>query len=274
MKKIALFFFSGTGNTQFVAKKITDIFRKNVECSLFSIEKHLTDTAKIIQSSDLVGLAYPIYGSSIPLIVRDFIERLEHNDKEAFVFCTQLMYSGDGAAYGGRLLGNKGFKVLWQEHFRMPNNITDLRILTSKKKPNYGNIEKRVEIKASRFVTRILSGKPKRKGSNFMSLLLGLVQRVPYEKIEQSAYKEAIRINHELCSMCNKCIVLCPTANLEEKDGLIVAKANCTLCYRCINHCPEKAMHIISKKGIKYPYLGPSADYRIAAVMRDDIFSE
>ncbi len=271
MKKIALFFFSGTGNTQFVSKKITDIFRSSEECSLYSIEKHLIDASKIIETSDLIGLAYPIYGSSIPLIVREFIERLEPSDKEAFVLCTQLMFSGDGAAYGGRLLEKKGFKVLWQEHFRMPNNITDLRILTSKKKPNYAKIDRSVEKKASKFAKRILSGKPQRKGSNFMSLLLGLLQRFPYEKIEQSAYKEAIRINHELCSMCNKCILLCPTANLESKDGLIIAKDNCTLCYRCINHCPERAMHILSKKGVKYPYQGPSVDYRIASVMRDDI---
>jgi len=271
MMKIALFCFSGTGNTRFVAEKITNLFRIGNDCSLFSLEKHLDDASSIIASADLVGLGYPIYGSSVPDIVRDFIDRLERFDKPAFVFCTQLMYSGDGAAYGGRLLEKKGFRPLWQEHFNMPNNITDLAFLTRKKPPRYGAISFRVERKAKVFVARILSGRPKKKGSNFFSLLLGLVQRVPYEKLEENAVKDAIRIKHDKCTRCGRCVSLCPRQNLELKQGRIEVGDHCTICYRCVNHCPERAMYVLSKKGVRNPYHGPEANFRIQRVMRDDI---
>ena len=271
MKKIALFCFSGTGNTRFVAERIARQLRRENECSLFSLEKHLDDASSIIAKAEILGLGYPIYGSSVPDIVRDFVNRLERFDKPVFIFCTQLMFSGDGAAYGGRLLAEKGFRPLWQEHFNMPNNITDLAILTRKGPPRYAAISRRVLRRAKAFADRILSGKPKRKGSNFLSLLLGLVQRVPYEKLEQNAIRDAIRIKHDRCTLCNRCVILCPRHNLTESQGKIAIGDNCTLCYRCVNHCPEKAIYFLSKKGVRNPYHGPEADFRIQSVMQDDI---
>ncbi|MBU0996569.1 MAG: EFR1 family ferrodoxin [Firmicutes bacterium] len=271
MKKIVLFYFSGTGNTYYVAKKIMEYFRKSDICDLYSIEKHLADGSDLIESADIVGIGYPIYGSSLPKIVKDFISSLKTSNKIAFTFCTQLMFSGDGAAYGGRLLKKRGFVVKWQEHFNMPNNITDIRILTLRHKMNYQKIEKRISYKTRKFVQRILSERPYKKGSNFFSLLLGLSQRVAYEKMELNAYPNAIRIKEELCNGCTLCTLICPTNNLEMKDGIAVSKDYCTLCYRCINHCPKKAMYMILKKGVKHPYHGPFEDFKIKMVLKDDI---
>lgn len=271
MKKMALFFFSGTGNTYFVAKKLCDQFRKSIHCNLYSIEKHLEDANALILEADIIGLAFPVYGSSVPYIVSDFIEGIEGNSLPAFTICTQMMYSGDGAAYAGRLLKKKGFKVFWQEHVDMPNNISDLRILTSKRLPNYERIQERVLKKMDRFSKRILSGKPKRKGSNPLSLLLGLIQRVPFEAINRSTYRNSLRIDQDKCIHCGKCVLLCPVKHLENTPEGIHSGNTCTLCYRCINHCPVKAIYMISKKGVKHPYSGPQEVFDIHKVMKDDI---
>jgi len=271
MKKIKIFYFSGTGNTYFVAKKMTEYFRKDNICDLFSIEKHMKDASGIIADADLVGIGYPIYGSSLPKIVKDFISSLDEIHIRAFIFCSQMMFSGDGAAYGGRLLEKKGFQVFWQEHFNMPNNITDVRFLTSKRQKNYLKIENRVTKKANKFAVKILSEKHFKKGSNFFSLLLGLSQRVAYEKIEENAYSNAIHIKEDLCNSCGLCTRICPSDNLTLSNGKVVSKGNCILCYRCVNHCPEKAMYIISKKGVNQPYHGPTKDFKVNLLLRDDL---
>jgi len=273
MLKIAIFFFSGTGNTYFVAKQLCDQFRISERCDLYSIEKHLQDGEDIISKYDLIGLAYPIYGSSVPYIVSDFIDHLEEHSLPAFVICTQMMFSGDGAAYGGRLLEKKGFHSLWQEHFDMPNNISDLRFLTSHRLPHYERIQSRVEKKSIRFARRVLSGKPKKKGSNVLSLLLGLMQRGPFEAIDKSVYQQSLRINENKCNLCQKCVLICPVQNLEKADNKILIHDHCTLCYRCVNQCPEKAIYMINKLGVKHPYHGPEEHFNIGNVMKDDLQS-
>lgn len=63
---------------------------------------------QVILKSDICGFGYPIYGSDLPEIVKNFISGLETvKNKKAFMFCTQWLWSGDGAAEGRRYLRMK-----------------------------------------------------------------------------------------------------------------------------------------------------------------------
>jgi len=274
MKKVALFVFSGTGNTYYVAKKIQDAFSDSFVCSVYSMEKHMLDASKIIEDADLVGIGYPIYGSSLPEIVFEFINRLDTHQKRAFTFCTQMMFSGDGAAYGGRILGKKGFEVLWQEHFNMPNNLTDVGFLHLFDPGSDEKIQKRIEKKANRLVKRIESMKPRKMGSNPFSLFLGLLQRLPYDGFKHSKRPPRIRIHQKACIACGTCVDLCPSGNLFFKEGILCDEDKCILCYRCVNHCPTGALTVFSKKPLKKPYLGPYKGFDIRTVKEDHLRSE
>lgn len=208
--------------------------------------------------------------SSLPPIVFRFIAKLSIHQKKAFTFCTQLLFSGDGAAYGGRQLEKKGFVVLWQEHFLMPNNITDLRFFDHKKPYDYAKIECSVRKKAARLTNWILMGKEHRKGSNWGSLFLGLLQRGPFEAMNPNSLSQAVRIDSKRCVMCGVCVSLCPVINLQRVEDAIVPQNNCTLCYRCVNHCPANAIRITAKSYVKYPYLGPTKGYLMASVQTDN----
>ena len=267
--KIAIFLFSGTGNTYFIAKKIQDSLTKNGHhCSLFTVEKKHNDD-QLIDEYDVIGLGYPIYGSDVPIIVRNWISGLKmHHSKRAFIFCTQMMYSGDGAAYGGRILEKKGFIIRQQAHCNMPNNITDYKILRPFNRHNLERIEHKKNIQVNRFVRRIITDKISKKGSNIMSLCLGLLQRVPYQKMEMKWISDAIKIEDN-CILCKKCIELCPTDNFDIVNGVLVTKNSCILCYRCINHCPVNALHSSKNARVKKPYHGPEKKFNIKDVMED-----
>lgn len=271
--KIAIFIFSGTGNTYFIGKKIQDeLMRNNHICDLYTVEKkHLDDD--IIKACDVIGLGYPIYGSDAPLVIRHWIDRLSnHQNKRAFVFCTQMMYSGDGAAYIGRLLEKKGFVIRQQAHFNMPNNITDYKILSPFNKHNLVKIEQRKTKQVKRYVQQIIFDKKRRKGSNPVSLGLGLLQRIPYQKMEMKWISSAIKVEDQ-CILCKKCIELCPTDNFEIKDGKLITKNSCIACYRCINHCPVNALHSSKNALVKHPYKGPTENFNIKEVMEDRVYS-
>lgn len=273
MKKVAILFFTGTGNTSFVTNKIKESFSLDTIVDLYSIEKHPNASGIPLEDYDIVGLGYPIYGSSLPKIVRDFIQTIPMMNKEAFTFCTQLIFSGDGAAYGARLLKKRGFIVSYQEHFRMPNNLTDLGLFSSSKPLKYELLDKRITVKALKFVSRIESKSRYTKGSNPFSLILGLSQRVFFEKYEPS-FQKKLRIDEHKCTVCKLCTLTCPTGSLSVEDGKIKYSGNCTLCYRCLNLCPEQAIFLMTKKGVKSPYLGPTPDFKIMKFNKDVIHHE
>jgi len=274
MLKVAIFQFSGTGNTYYISQLIQQEMReKRIICDLYAIES-LRESNHLVDHYDVIGLGYPVYGSSIPDIVRKWIDQLRfRTDKRGFVFCTQMMFSGDGAAYGGRLLRKKGYKIYVQEHFNMPNNITDYKIFRTKKSINYEKIEKRNMDKVKKYVKNILLEKKHLKGSNLISLMLGLTQRVPYVLLEKRMMNHAILLEPN-CILCGKCVELCPTKNFVILDEKLRVKNRCILCYRCINYCPVQALHINKRTRVNRPYHGPTVQFKIRDVMTNDPLNE
>ena len=266
--KIALFQFSGTGNTWYVAKKLQAAFvQKKVSCELYSLETTI-DIDAIIEAVDVIGVGYPIYGSNYPKPIRMFFQKLKRVEgKRAFVFCTQMMYSGDGAAIGAKALRNKGYTVRQLMHINMPNNITDFRIVRWVKPTNAHRLNKKVERKVKRFGEAIMHDKRKKKGEGIGSLILGLMQRLPVGLMESKA-KNLIRVD-ETCIACGQCVHLCPSNHLALDHNTLVMGQNCYLCYRCINHCSVKALHVAKRTRVKRPYLGPVSGFDIEDVRRN-----
>ena len=264
--KIALFQFSGTGNTYLVARYLKDAFLvHNASCTVYSLEA-LKDGNSAILEADIVGLGYPIYGSSFPKPVEMFIKTLERHHKRAFVYCTQMMYSGDGAAIGAKALRKKGFSVHQLAHFNMPNNITDFRLLHWVKPKDSEKLAKKLASKTERFAKAIVADTRIRKGENVLSLALGLIQRIPFKK-GREMYKKALRVDKD-CILCQRCVALCPSQNLRIEDNQLQIDSLCYLCYRCVNHCPVQAIHFSRRAKVIRPYLGPSTDFTIEDVRK------
>lgn len=267
--KIAIFQFSGTGNTFFTSCIIQEEFaKKEIECDVFSIERE-EEYNIIIEKYDIVGFGYPIYVSDMPIIYKKFVDKLQITKKRAFVFCTQMLVSGDGAAVGARTIKKKGFMIRQQEHFNLPNNISDFKILKFTKKIKYGKIMKRTKKKANKFVFNIIGNKRKRKGSNVFSFLIGFMQRGPFKKFEGSLFGNAIKVDDDDCIKCNKCVELCPVGNLIIEDK-VVTRGLCIACYRCINYCPTNSLHIGKNKPF-FKYQGPQKDFNISEVHNNKI---
>jgi len=64
-------YFSGTGNTKFVA----NLFEKKIDAKCLSIEDDIDFDAEI-RAASLIAVCYPVYGSRVPLIMRKFIANI------------------------------------------------------------------------------------------------------------------------------------------------------------------------------------------------------
>ncbi len=264
--RILILQFSGTGNTYYVANLMKKAFTSHEnEVVCYPIEK-LTDVNELISQYDVFGIGFPIYGSDMPSIVKNLVETIHQNEgKRAFTFCTQMMYSGDGAAYLAKKLIKKGFIVRQCEHFNMPNNLRDYaKFLPTK--VNYQKLEKRIGKKVNKFCLAIENNQRRRKGMNILSNFLGWIQRYPYQKMTKDRLIEVLI--DKSCILCKKCVSLCPVTNFSIENGKLVDNKKCILCYRCINHCPVNALHINPKNNVDKPYHGPTANFKIDDVMK------
>ena len=119
-----MLYFSGTGNSKYVA----ELFCRNMNASCHSIEENADFTA-LLASEEVIGFCYPIYGSRVPRIMREFVS--VHTDslkaKKLIIFCTQMYFSGDGARAFIDIFPRNHAEVIYAEHFLMPNNVCKVR---------------------------------------------------------------------------------------------------------------------------------------------------
>ena len=67
--KVAIYYFSGTGNTELTVRKwAAEAEKNNIQCDLFRFEE-ITDMKIDVSGYDKIGIAYPIHAFNAPRIV-------------------------------------------------------------------------------------------------------------------------------------------------------------------------------------------------------------
>jgi len=240
-------YFSGTGNTKYCIERFLDYYDGSEPISIES-----PDVIEAIRKSQNIVMAYPVYYSDVPKIVRDFIyqNRAEFKNKEIFIICTMALFSGDGAGCGARLLKKYGANIVGGLHLKMPDCIGDVKLL---KRPLEQNkqLVKNAEIKIANAVNALKQGKSTKDGLNILCRAAGLFGQRLWFYRQTKDYTSKLKINHHMCIGCRKCVALCPMSNLSISDQKAVSGNQCTMCYRCISHCPQKAITLLGKEVIE-----------------------
>ncbi|MDD5016565.1 MAG: EFR1 family ferrodoxin [Eubacteriales bacterium] len=259
MYKAVIFYFSGTGNTWWVADKIKkQLDSKNINADIVSIDS--VDRKKAnwwIKTADLVFFGWPVYGSDLPEPMKQFIDGLMviNKGKHIHTFCTQMMFSGDGAWLYHKNFEDKGLIIDSAVHFIMPSNVSVLRLLgPPKSDEKIAKIMEKCGKHVEKHVEGLLMGKVRIQGKH--SGLLGILQRVPY-RLFFKRFRNLVGVDKSLCTRCGLCEKLCPSANIKMNEYPEFA-GQCALCMRCYAFCPEYAITYkgrprnVEKKGKPY----------------------
>lgn len=265
MKKISMFYFSGTGNTLYAAEYLSTILSKDSIVKNYSIEKiSHNEGYEEIKKSDITVFLYPIYGSDLPDNMKQFILGLPSlNNKVCCVICTQFLFSGDGASVMHQVLMQKGYIQKWAFQLKMPNNLC-MKGSPFKQISDYKELEKSLDksnIKINHIANYINNDIKKIEDRSIFHNILGLLQRPAFRGRVKSHIQKSFQLDSKKCINCQICVKSCPAKVISIENDKVdyINRDKCLVCFRCINFCPKTA---ISYKGqIKKPqYKGPTKE--------------
>ena len=245
-----ILYFSGTGNSRYVAEKISKVTGDNV----ISINEILKSGNKgIIESEKPFVFVCPTYAWRIPRVVSEFIREANFkNTKEAYFILTCGGETGEAVKYIRKLCIEKGFTLKGFASVIMPDNYIAMYDTPDEEKANK-IIEDATE-KISYIAKCINDSKELEEEKSKLggSLKSGLVNSLFY-----SAFvKTKGFYSTDKCISCGKCAKLCPLNNINIVDGRPKWGANCTHCMACICGCPVQAIEYKNKtKGRTRYYL-------------------
>lgn len=242
MKNIEIMYFSGSGNTEFVARSLCRVFgEKGIEkVSTTRINSKLTGDIVFSEEVDLVIFAYPVYAFDAPSIMYSLARRLQ---SESGLRAGILICPGDSTSYNftaaenfARKLKRKGFDVIREDFVVMPPNVFS-RVSDCVASRLFRKAEDRVVEIAEAYL-----GEKKRR---LRPPLLANIISVPMKgkNIGDGIFGRAYRVDEEKCTKCGICVSECPVSNISIRDsGETTFGWKCVMCMGCIMKCPEKAI--------------------------------
>lgn len=228
-----VFYFSGTGNSKWVAEEIAKgISDRAVNICDFLKEGNETYN---IETNEKIGFVFPVYAWRTPKIMLDFIPKVKLNDDTfAFAVCTCGDEAGDAIDAVKSLVPLSGaYSII------MPNNyiimgtdvdtadIVELKLKTAK-------------IDIATIINEINDGK------KIFDIDKGTLAFIKTKVIGYLFNKYALSAKpffaEDSCTACGLCEKICPSGCVKIVDGKPKWGDNCMQCLACINHCPQKAI--------------------------------
>ena len=244
-------YFSGTGNSRFVAERIAEATNDEA----VDINKYIKGNEKAdFKKGGVYVFVAPSYVSAIARPMTDFIyETAFPKGIKAYYVVTCKASMGVSPEIDRRLSGRKGFRYMGTAEVKMPQNY--LVYFTTAEKEENREIVKNAIPEIESIAKTIKAGrKIQNKKLKFMEYPVTIFVTDLYYEYFMKTKKFCVS---EDCISCQKCVNLCPYNNIKMKAGKPVWGDKCTHCMACINNCPKKAIDYGKGTKDKPRYTGP-----------------
>jgi ferredoxin len=240
-----IFYYTGTGNSLWIARKLSEALGG---ADVVSIPSWKKTPAKIAPSST-VGLVFPVHMWGLPRAVRGFLGTLgEMKPGYAFAVAVNAGQVSNTLVQLKRELAdlavplNAGFGMV------MPTNYIPWGGPGPKEKQNE-RFEKAGR-KIAGIAQKIRTGGtfPVEKGPLWQRILFTGMYKMSYPHVPEMDKKFWV---DEKCNRCGICEKVCPAGNIALTDGNPRWNHHCEQCLACIQWCPKEAIQY-GKKTSKY----------------------
>lgn len=233
-----IFYFSSTGNSLYLAKKIQSELNGNV----IYIPNYKGNGSKY----DRIIIVSPVYSFGLPVHTYDFLLNINEKSKIYVVLNYGGMAGGaDVLTYNLATEHNKNICGVYK--LKMPENYT----LTFTPPSIYSKL--------------VLKNSHKKIAKIIAELKQDKVKIPKNSKTYENTYYKNKSNWHlignsfsvsDKCVKCKKCINICPVNNITMVNNKIQFGDNCVSCLGCYHRCPEKAIKY-KNRNKKSRYLNP-----------------
>lgn len=254
--KVAIYYFSATGNSLTVAKDIVASFPS---AELLPITRAIKDNSE--QNFDIVGIIFPVYMFGIPLIVADFLKQVKLKP-QAYIFSVATLGGLCGLAHTQikDILKQRGLSLALGFSVPMPGNYTPLYgAMPLEKQEEYFRKEK---LRISSIVNAVKEQKRGRIEEQpfILNFLLNkLLYKGGSRQIPLSGKNFWVTDD---CVKCGLCAKVCPVGNIELVDGKPRWLIHCQHCMACLQWCPSAAIQYAKTTAGKRRYHHPEVTAR------------
>jgi Pyruvate/2-oxoacid:ferredoxin oxidoreductase delta subunit len=256
--KLLLWYYSGAGNTEFIARRLSErLAEQAFEVTTRRITVQTIKSAG--QDDSLLVIGFPVYDLKPPDLVRALINSLRPGQRPVAWFCTKALLSADSIRSLMDLAQNKGFFTIATAEYMMP--ATDMLAVAAKKGSltekiikffHSRHLDKKLDVFTSMIIQQNPVKFPKRKW--YLPL-----ERVIPNSIKQSFHGQYIKFRPllhsipERCEECMQCVKACPRENIRF-EGTIKFGSTCDFCLRCFHHCPTESIQIgdLTEETVRY----------------------
>ena len=230
-----ILFFSGTGNSNYVAKRIADALGDEI---LNLNDRIKASDTSPVETDERLIIVTPTYAWRIPRVVRDWLRKTELRGSEI----------GNADKYNRELCTEKGLSCMGTTQIVMPENY--IAMFSAPQADEARKIVAQAEPSIDRAIVAIQRNQP------FAPTRNNLYDRFMSGPVNPIFYKFFVKANaftaSNACIGCGQCAKRCPMNNVAIKDGEPVWGKNCTHCMVCICYCPVSAIEY-GKKSVGQP---------------------
>ena len=230
-----IFYYTGTGNSLWVARTIADEMGGG---ELVSMPE--CNGEKKAMASGIVGLVFPVYIWGVPAPVLRFASTMK-GSRPDYVFAVAV--NGGQVANTlvqlKRVMAGNGLALSSGFEIKMPSNYIPWGGPGPKDEQ-----EKRFEL-ARKKISRI-AGTIKEKAH--LPVEKGpLWQRIIFTSFYKMTFSQVPKMDRqfwvdEKCNACGICSKACPAANITLFEGKPTWNHRCEQCFACLQWCPQEAI--------------------------------
>lgn len=237
-----IFYFTGTGNSLYVAKQIEE--------NPISIPQVIREE-KQEYSADCIGIVTPVYGHEVPQMVKEFLKNGVFHAEYFYMILTYGNRHGGAAELAKKLCDECGIQVNYINVIVMVDNWLPSFDMNEQKKLDK-HIEENIAIIREDFASR----------RNKIAEVTDADRAAHQQFLERMAQMQVDVWQHLLqvtdaCIGCGICERVCPSGSIRVENGKAVyTPGKCQTCLACTHACPQKAI------GLTIPEVNQNARYR------------
>lgn len=242
-----IFYFTGTGNSLFAAKRLLN---KNEKLINIAEAMHKSEYEYKAEDNEAVAFIFPVYFYTIPSIVSEFISKIKI-DNASYIYA--VITCGGSIHQAGsilkKLLKQNDLTLNYVSELLMPDNSMLFYQI-----PPISKASKRLEKAEIRLkeIQRDISNRTEIQINDFT--LISDIVSLGYKWSNKTAKFYA----DKNCIACGLCQIICPEKAIMIKDGKPEwTKESCSKCSACINRCPKEAIQYGSLTKRRNRYRNP-----------------